>query len=165
MGSSSSRGEAGHVQAASGRERGQQGDQQDREDVLDDLELELLAGHELGIVEEQAVEGCTVVHVGKCRHGALVAEKGLRRHDDERLANVALQLPAQDVEVVGGRGAVGDLPIVLGAELEIALEPRRAVLGPLALVAVRQQHHETAALLPFVLARRDILIDDDLCTV
>ena len=76
-------------------------------------------------------------------------------------------LPPQHVEVVGGRRAVDDLPVgllqlraqvpagkplglvdlgqhvgVFVAHLQEALEARAAMLGPLAVVAVRQQHGE-----------------------
>ena len=52
------------------------------------------------------------------------------------------------MEIVGGRGAVGDLQIVLGAQLQIALEPRGAVLGPLPLEAVREKQDEAAGTQP-----------------
>ena len=51
----------------------------------------------------------------------------------------ALHLPAQDVEVLRGRGEIADLHVVLGAELEEALEARAGMLRALAFVAVRQQ--------------------------
>jgi hypothetical protein len=60
-----------------------------------------------------------------------VPQQRLRRHHHQRLAEIAVHLAAQDVEIIGRRGAVGDLHIVLGAELQEALEPRRAVLRPL----------------------------------
>src|SRR6185503_14627643 len=60
---------------------------------------------------------------------------------------------------------VGDLQIVLSAELEVALEPRRAVLGPLPFEAMRQQENQAASAQPLGLARRDKLIDDDLRAV
>ena len=89
----------------------------------------------------------------------------LRRHQDQRLADVALQLAAQDVEVVGRRRAVGDLHVVLGAQLQEALEPRRGMLRPLALVAVRQQADEAGHAQPFALARGDELVEHHLRAV
>ncbi len=74
------------------------------------------------------------------RHRELVPEQRLGRHHDQRLAEIAQQLAPQDVEIIGRRGAIGDLEIVLGAQLQIALEPRRAMLRPLPFEAVRQQH-------------------------
>ena len=83
----------------------------------------------------------------------------------QRLAEVAVHLAAQQVEIVRRGGAVGDLHIVLRAELEEALGARRAVLGALAFIAVRQQHHEAVGAQPLGLARRDELVDHDLRAV
>ena len=99
------------------------------------------------------------------RYHAFVTEQRLRRHQHQRLAELAVELAPEDVEIVGGRGAVGDLPIVLGAKLEVALEPRRGMLGPLALIAMRQQQHEARHAEPFPLAGGDELVDDDLRAV
>ena len=69
------------------------------------------------------------------------------------------------MEVLRGRGGVAHLDVVVGAEGEEALDARRAVLGALALEAVRQQQHQAVRLAPLVLRRHDVLVDDDLCTV
>ena len=69
------------------------------------------------------------------------AQQRFRRHHDQRLAEIAPHLTAQRMEIIGGGGEIADLPIVLAAELQIALEPRRGMLRPLALIAVRQQQH------------------------
>ena len=61
---------------------------------------------------------------------------------------------AQQVEVRGGRRGIGHAHVVLGAEGQEALDARARVLGPLALVAVRQQQHEAARLAPLRLASR-----------
>ena len=61
-----------------------------------------------------------------------------------------------------GCGAVGDLHVVLGAELQVALQPRRAVLRPLPFEAVGEQQDETAGAQPLGLAGGDELVDDDL---
>ena len=74
-------------------------------------------------------------------------------------------LPAQDVEVVRRRRAVGDLHVVFGAHLQEALEPRRGMLRPLPFVAVRQQADEARHAQPFALARRDELVEHDLRAV
>ena len=58
------------------------------------------------------------------------------------LRNLAVDLPPQDVEVVGRRGAVGDLDVVLGVELQIALKAGRTVFRPLPFIAVGKQHDE-----------------------
>ena len=49
------------------------------------------------------------------RDGELVPQQRFGRHDDQRLAEAAVHLAAQDVEVIGRSGAVGDLDIILGA--------------------------------------------------
>mmetsp|Transcript_48628 Transcript_48628/g.103706 ORF Transcript_48628/g.103706 Transcript_48628/m.103706 type:complete len:521 (-) Transcript_48628:1040-2602(-) len=105
-----------------------------------------------------------------------VAEQRLRRHDDKRLPKLAHHLPAQHVEVVGGRGDVDDGPVgrlrlllpadalwelvlVIVAHLQEALEAGRRVLGPLPFEAVRKQHHEPRLAQPLLLARGDELVD------
>ena len=50
-------------------------------------------------------------------------------------------------------------------EREEALDPRRAVLGPLALVPVRQEQDEAVVLVPLVLGGDEVLVDDDLRAV
>ena len=52
-------------------------------------------------------------HLLQGRHAPLVPEEVLRRDHDEGLAEVAVYLPPQAVEVVGGSGAVHDLDIGL----------------------------------------------------
>src|SRR3546814_8810009 len=69
------------------------------------------------------------------------------------------------VEVVGRRGAVHHLHIVLGAELQIALDAGGGVLRPLPLVAMRQQHDDARQPQPLRLARGDELVDDNLRAV
>ena len=82
------------------------------------------------------------------RGGELVAQQALRRQHDQRLAHRADHLAAQQVEHLRGRGRQADLDVALRRELQVALEPRRGMLRALALVAVRQQHHEAAEPLP-----------------
>ena len=48
------------------------------------------------------------------------------------------------------------------AALQEAFEPGAAVFRPLPLVPVRQQHHEAAEAVPFILAAGEELVDDDL---
>ena len=83
----------------------------------------------------------------------------------KRLAELAQHLPAQDVEIVGRGAAVGHLQIVLGAQLQIALQPGRRVLRPLALVAVRQKHGQARHTQPLALAGGDELVDQHLGAV
>ncbi len=99
------------------------------------------------------------------RDGLLVPQQALGRHHDQRLAEVAPDLPPQQVEELRrGRGH-DDLDVVLGAELEEPLEPGAGVLGPLAFVAVRQEHDQPAASAPLRLGRGDELVDDHLGAV
>ena len=118
-----------------------------------------------GIVPQHAVERRARRHLGEPRHRPLVAQQRLRRHQDQRLAELAVQLAAQDVEIVGRRRAVGDLHVVFGAQLQEALEARGGVLRPLALVAVRQQADEARHAQPLALARRDELVEHHLRAV
>ena len=69
------------------------------------------------------------------------------------------------MEVLRGSRAVDDLDIVLRAHREEALDARRRVLGPLSLVAVRQQQDQPRRLLPLVLRRHEELVDHDLGAV
>ena len=64
-----------------------------------------------------------------------------------------------------GVGRHAHLDVVLGAELQEALEARRRMLRALALVAVRQEHREAAHALPLGFARGDELVDHDLRAV
>ena len=64
-----------------------------------------------------------------------------------------------------GVEAHADLHVVLGAQLQEALEPGAGMFRPRAFVAVRQQHHQAAVALPFRFARRHELVDDDLGAV
>ena len=69
-------------------------------------------------------------------------QQALGRHDDQRPLAVAPRLPAEQVEVLRRRGAVGHPDVALGGELEEPLEPGARVLRALALVAVGQQQGE-----------------------
>ena len=76
-----------------------------------------------------------------------------------------MQLPAQRVEVARRRARAHDLDVVLGVELQEALEPGRAVLRTLPLVAVRQEVDQAAQAQPLALARADELVVVDLGAV
>ena len=69
------------------------------------------------------------------------------------------------MEVLRGRGGVHHLDVVLGTQGEESLDARRAVLGTLTLVSVRQQHDHRVVLVPLVLGGHDVLVDDDLGAV
>ena len=78
----------------------------------------------------------------EARRGLLEAEKPLRRHEDERPRDDVERLTAEKMEELRGRRAVRDADVLLRAELEEPLEPRARVLGPVALVAVRQEERQ-----------------------
>ena len=65
------------------------------------------------------------------RDRQLVAQQALRRHDDQRLAEGLAHLPAQHVEHLRRRRGHAHLHVVLGAQLQEALEARRGVLRAL----------------------------------
>ena len=76
-----------------------------------------------------------------------------------------MQLAAQHVEVVGGRGRIDHLHIVLGAELQEPLQPGGGMLRPLPFIAMRQQADETRHAQPFTFARGDELVEQHLGAV
>src|SRR5918993_238785 len=137
------------------------GAQHDAADLVVPEELHAL-GSALRIVDQHPVEMGALRDIGKAGGAALVAQQRLRGHQDERLAEVTLELAAQDVEIVRGRRAVRDLHVVLRAHLQKALEPRRGMLRPLALVAVREETHEPGHAQPLAFARRDELVEHHL---
>src|SRR3982074_2725580 len=62
-----------------------------------------------------------------------VAQKPLRREDDERLAPDALHLAAQHVEELRRGRQIADLNVALGGAPQTALDARAPVPRPLAL--------------------------------
>ena len=83
----------------------------------------------------------------------------------KRLAEVALELTPQRMEIVGGRGAIEHLHVVFGTQLQEALGTGRGMLGALAFIAMGQQHHQTRHAQPLALAGRDELVDHHLRAV
>src|SRR5215831_9699868 len=96
------------------------------------------------------------------RHRLLVPQQALRREDDERLAVRTDHLPAQQEEHLHRGRRDADLDVVVGAQLQIALDAPGGVLGALAFVAVRQHQHHAADAAPLDLARGDELVDHHL---
>ena len=119
----------------------------------------------LGVIPQNAVERRSGGEVLDIRDRHFVTQKRFRRHQDERLAVVAVQLAAQDVEVVRRCGAVCHDPVVAAAHLQEAFEAGGGVFRPLSLEAMRQEHHQTGHTEPFRLARGDELVEHDLGTV
>ena len=93
------------------------------------------------------------------------AQHALGREDNQRFAPRAHRLAAQQMEVLRGGGRLADLHVVVGGELQVALDARAGVLRPLALVAVGQQQDKAGEQVPLGLAGRDELVDDDLRAV
>ena len=96
-----------------------------------------------------------------------MAQQALRRQHDERqrIGVEQQRLPPQQVEVLRRGRAVGDAHVDVGRRLQEPLEPRARMIGPLALVAVRQQQHERRRQAPLGAARRDELVEHDLRAV
>ncbi len=101
-------------------------------------------------------------HVVEGRGSQLVPQQRFRRHDDQRLAEIAVDLAAQGVEIVRRGRQVADLHIVFGAHLQEALEAGGGVFRPLPFIAMRQQADEARHAQPFAFGRRNELVEEDL---
>ena len=111
------------------------------------------------------VQKILVREVFNGRAGVGVAQHALGSEYDQRLAPVAQSLAAQEMEILCGVGRLRDLYIVLGGQLDEALDAGAGVFRSLALVAVRQQHHNAGEQIPLGFAGADELIDDGLRNV
>ena len=69
------------------------------------------------------------------------------------------------MEDLARRRGLADLHVVVSGQLHEALQARRAVLGALPFVAVRQHQRQAVDAAPLHFAARDELVDDDLRTV
>ncbi|MPL74173.1 hypothetical protein SDC9_19983 [bioreactor metagenome] len=128
-----------------------------------ELRVALLA--RIGVVPHHPTEERAGGEFLGLRGAQRVTQKRLRRHQDQRLAEVAVDLPAQDVEIVRRGRAVRHDPVVFRRKLQEAFETGRAVLGALALEAVRQQADEARHAQPLAFARVDELVEHDLRAV
>ena len=118
--------------------------------------------------EARVVDHALEVAVGELlepRRGLREPQQALRRHHDQRARLRHERLAAQQVEVLGRRGAVRDADVALGGRLEEALDASARVLGARALVAVREQQREPRGLAPLGEARHEELVDDHLRAV
>ncbi|MND59699.1 hypothetical protein D3C80_509020 [compost metagenome] len=86
------------------------------------LKLDAIALVVLRIIPKQTVERRIARQFVEARHSTLVAQQRLRRHHDERLAEVTLHLTAQDMEVVSRRRNVGHLHVIFRTHLQPAFE-------------------------------------------
>src|SRR6202453_1471407 len=105
-------------------------------------EFDLFALMRLRVIPQQAVKARSRAEGFEVGDSALVAQHRLRRHRDQRFAELAPELAPQRVEEIGRRRADDDLHVVLGAELQIALETGGGMFRSCALIAMRQQTHE-----------------------
>src|SRR5215472_10048122 len=81
-----------------------------------------------------------------------MAQHALGRKDDQRLPPASQGLPPQQVEVLSGSGGLADLNVVLGRELQIALDASARMFRPLSFIAVRQKHDQPGEQSPLVFA-------------
>ena len=103
-----------------------------------------------------------VVHGGD-RPG--IPQQALRGHDDQGFARFPLGLPAQEVVVLRGGGGVRHPEVVLGAEGEEALQAGGGMFRSLSFLAMGQEEHQAAGLVPLLLRAREELVDDHLGAV
>src|ERR1700684_1166513 len=85
-------------------------------------ELDLFALMRLRMIPQQAVKARSRSEGFQVGDRALVAQHRLRRHRDQRFAELAFELAPQRVEEICWRRTDNTLHVVLGAELQIALE-------------------------------------------
>src|SRR5690606_28676275 len=97
--------------------------------------------------------------------GFLVTQQALWRHDHQRLTQRRQHLTTQHVKYLRRSGRQADLDIVLGAQLQEALQTCRRVFRSLPFVAVWQQQGQAAQALPLVLTAGDELVDNHLGAV
>ena len=116
----------------------------------------------LCIIPQHAVEGRAIGEIIDTRDCHFVPQQRFGRHQNERLAEIAVHLAAQDMEVIRRCGTIGDDPVVLSAHLQEPFKPGRAMFRPLAFVAMRQEHNQPRHAQPFAFARADELIKHDL---
>src|SRR5438270_9501932 len=99
-----------------------------------------------GVVEERPERaGREVV---ERRRRLLQPQQALRRHHDERARSRVEGLPAEEMEVLRRRRAIGDADVLLRRQLQEALEAGARMLGAVALVAVRKQQRQPRRLAP-----------------
>ena len=154
------------------------------DDALDLLRLVDLEGGVLGVgrVLDDPLEVALTSEVLDVGAGERVTEKSLGEEGDQGLAELTVHLATENVEVVGGSGAVGDLHVavlvltveglgagedtrVLVTELQEALHTSRGVLRTLTIVTVGHGHDKTGTLEPLDLTGSDELVNDTLGVV
>src|SRR3989338_8744106 len=114
-----------------------------------------LTPDDLGTLEAGAIG-----EIGGFGHAERVTQQRFRRHQDQRFAEITMQLAAQDVEVVRRRCAVGNDPVVMCGQLQEAFQTGGGVFRPLTFEPVRQQADKARHPQPLRLARVDELEHD-----
>jgi len=163
--------------------------------VLDESSVDLTRAKDDTLDLLGGVDGGTVALIGDdplevrvtaqgldIRAGNRVAQQRLGEEDDQRLAELAVNLATKDVEQVGRSGHAGNLHVavlvlavelvsrgvhagLLVAKLEPALHTTGRVLWTLAIVTVRQRDNQTGTLQPLGFTGGDELINDALSVV
>src|SRR5438874_9712547 len=94
------------------------------------------------------------------RGSKLRSQQTLRRHDDERLNEVAFHLAPQSVKILRCGGQIADLDVVLGASLQKPLQSGAGVLRALPLITMWEQQNNATVPLPFRFRGNNELIDN-----
>src|SRR5579875_2947790 len=90
---------------------------------------------------------------------------GSEENQRARLTPRRVRLRAQQVKVLRGGRAVSDAPVILGGQLQVALNACAGVFRPLSLVAVWQEQHESRVLLPLGACGGDKLVNNHLSNI
>src|ERR1700733_7707988 len=83
-------------------------------------ELDLFVGLHRRVIVEQSVEGGVGGHFIQPRNRVLVPQQRLRRHQDQGLANLAMQLTPQHMEEICRCSGIDHLHVVFSAHLQEA---------------------------------------------
>ena len=108
-------------------------------------------GSNAGVVDHRLE--AAVHQLINCGYGLRLAKQALRRKQNQRFADrpavrTAAHLSPQDMEVLRGVVQFADRHVVLGAELQESLDTCAGMLRSLSFIAVRQQQHQTATVVP-----------------
>src|SRR5579883_3552239 len=103
-------------------------------------------------------------------HSLGMPQHALGRKNDQRLADAApvmtaVHLPPQHVKVLRRSAEIHNLDVIVGAQLQEALNTRAGMLRTLSFVAVRRSEERAAGLAPLRLCADDELVNHDLRAV
>src|SRR5271157_1214847 len=94
-----------------------------------------------------------------------MAQHALGCEDNQRLAPVAQGLAAQKMKILRGVRGLRDLDVVLGGELDEALDAGAGMFRSLAFVAVREKQDQAGEKVPLGFTGADELVNDGLRNV